>query len=442
MLMREKDTLPWMRLPKIEFTSDQTRIRRGDSVSLRWDAGEASEVRFWKSTFLGSGPLDWWRIFQQGEKVKAKGEIKLTQDKATAYYLVAKTLTGTRGTSIVVSVVEEEKPKLPATTWCPPGGTLPRMKDISHVAWLVQPRKIAPELSSELGQLMGSMLKTFSGPGPSPPTINFTLNPQVIFEDESTVESWNVSNASCVTVGNATIDTEDLKADPTQESGAAPDAYGYGFAGGIPCDAAQSGSLTIPANGLLSVGGHYQGHYTWYCDAKNALGQEAVASDWLDVLSLPQFAGSYAAHTTEIRNAIKDVDKTLRGGAIYNDTALDNNVDPFKKGQMSRTGLWATLLVALQNLKVVTFNCIDLALGDPNPCGQWGDYSNEIKLYWQPGYNPYLQFIIVHELIHKCGFNHGLNQFGYKDNEIETWACRIACTCYPDCGICGCCECG
>ena len=420
-----------LEIPEIEFWVEPVRIEPGMPVHVGWNAEWAEEVRLWKSPVLpfAAEPLDWVRILELGEPVDRAGEMELMPEETTAFYLVARSFAGMRARRFIVEVVTERFEQT-AELWRPAELYLGKMEDRSHVGWLqstVDLRRI-DSARFESWMRMGEM---WSGKS-SPPGISLTLMPQVIFVGESTLLSWNISNANCADKSVTQYFTS-LKAQAGAISGTVPAGGGFG-AGGMPVCALSkwmSGSENISG---MPFGPRNEWHHF---NAKNALGKSATTSRWIDVLSVPQFKGnSTPKRIAAIKKAIKTIDKKLRDGCIYNDTGLDKTVAAFKDGHIDRRAFWARLLAELQNLKLVTFNCKDVS--DKNwGAGHWADYTNEIILEWSPSHTPYLEYVILHELIHKCGFNGNLLKYYAKytkspnETGVENQAHKVTGACIP-----------
>jgi len=273
-MREERNVLPEIALPEIEFSADKTRIERGQSVALRWNVKEAKEATLWESTVLPSAPepLDWMRISQLGEKVKSADEMELTPEETTAYYLVAKTPLGMSGRRIVVEVVVEEKPIPEPEIWEPEERFLERIEERSHVAWIEGPARPAPSVIAELAWRLAEQWVLLDGPGPGlPPLITISINPQVIFEDESAVLSWTIANANCAT-GGVGMQQTFMVAWAADYSGTKMDGGGWGAGGMPPCALPMSGSWNIASK---PFGARHEWHSIW---ADNAMGKSAVAS--------------------------------------------------------------------------------------------------------------------------------------------------------------------
>jgi hypothetical protein len=176
--------------------------------------------------------------------------------------------------------------------------------------------------------------------------------------------------------------------------------------------------------------------------AGNIFGKTASASQWFDVLTIPQFQGAYAdsyagfmSRQAWVRDTIKDIDRKLRNGCILSNTALDNTVAAFKDGHLTRQHVWGNLLAALHNIELVTYKCESVYGKDQSvkqkPAGSWKSYTNEIVLRWKPDLNvgP-SEYLIMHELVHKCGFHDALLAH-YSHASIESQTDLVASACLP-----------
>jgi hypothetical protein len=274
---------------------------------------------------------------------------------------------------------------------------------------------------------------------PTPPQVGVSVTASVIFEDEKTSVSWTTSkDASCVTTGLGARASR-LVADASQLTGVKADGGLWGGGGSPACGAPGAGQRTIGISDVLSSPNYHGCVATWGVSAANAQGGQASQHVVIDILGLPTFSGACSpARQTAIKAAVKDVCARLRKGSLLNNGKLDATIDAFKTNYITRVQLWSRLMVALQNLNLVTFSCHDFATDKENYGGHWDEYGNEIKLGWSPGYQPYLEYVILHELIHKCGFNGAMKSAkNYSNADIEIQNHRICCSVYSDCGMCG-----
>lgn len=412
-------------LPKIEFSSATTQIKRGEATFLSWDVKGAKEAILWKSSLLPEAPepLNWPKISRLGEKVKLRDKAEIIPEDTTSYYLLAKGSLGLHGNRIVVEVMPDKKGELQTEIWRPQKQFLDRMEDRSHVGWIERPTKVLPSGASADFEVISKIAEKWHS-GSTSPGINLSASMGVIFEDEFSTLSWAISNANCAEMSE-TFSKTGMTVDQAKVSGTKITGGGWGAGGMPPCALLLNGSVKV--TGQAPFGSSYR---RWWVTAHNTAGLSATSWRWIDVLSVPNFKGSSTpTRISGIRNALRTVDTMLRKGCIYNDAALDTTVAAFKNGHLKRTELWARLLAELQNIKLTTFNCKDVADKDWGG-GHWGDYTNEIILDWSPSHTPYLEYVILHELVHKCGFNGDLLKF-YSTADIENQAHAVSGACFP-----------
>jgi len=261
-----------------------------------------------------------------------------------------------------------------------------------------------------------------------PPIIDISINPQVIFEDESAVLSWSIADASCAESRIYTF-LERLTEDTENISGTRIISGEWGEFEPLSCSLEMDG-VTSFTPGVL--GPH---HRTHSINARNLMGEEAVASADMDILSLPQVSACTGTRERAIKSAVKNVYVMLKGGCIASDGTLDATVDVFSRGLISRGQLWGYLLRELMNINVDTFVCQDVE-DEEWGGGHWTEYANNISLDWSPSWSPYLEYVILHELIHKCGLNNSLREhyLELSDSEfmrtIEEQAHTISGSCF------------
>jgi hypothetical protein len=417
-----KGIFPRIVLPEIEFLVEPTRVERGQSVVLRWHVKEAEEATLFISIILPKNPehINWLKIKELGEKVELNNSLELTVEETTAFYLVAQSQQGLSGAKAVVEVADKEPEREPII-WEPQEQFLDRMEDRSDIEWVEENVQPTPsEIAAQI-ELALRMTQLWFG-GTTPPIIKISVTFDVIFADEAVVFLWSVSNAQYVMTGMSSGQTF-LVPDPMKTSGNRLDGGGWG-SGSSPWGTTMSGSWKMEAKYWL-----LQGSMNYYVHARNAMGKVAGASVRVDVLSIPQFKGACTPkRKDDIRQALKTIAKKLRNGCIYNNAALDAQVAAFKDGRLNRQDFSYRLLLELQNIGIDTFNCKDVA-DNVWGGGHWADYTNEIVLDWSPKHTPYLEYVILHELTHKCGFNSDLLKY-YSKASIENQAHLISGACF------------
>ena len=426
MVQHEFEILPGIVILKIEFSLDKPRISQGERTILRWNAEGADEAVLWISAVspLTPEPLDWVRIGQMGERVDLAGEMEIAPDETTAYYLVVKTPRGLQGVKEVAEVAEAEEPKREPEQWQPQRAFLERMVDRPHIL-RVRPTP-EPRL---LGDLLSQQAHWYSAQEwfASPPAIWLSVSsggPQVIYADETFGCSYSVTNASCIHhwcgSDGPRIEVNTSKISGTElKGGFSTTAYGP------PCG-------MLPAGKLGIIGSAWKpSHVFLALTASNASGKSVSADVRVDVISVPKFKGAVTdKRRGDIRQAAKDIEGKLNSGCIINNAALDQSVSAFQKGHLKRSEFGYRLTAEILCMGNITFLCNDV--GDAQwGAGHWLEHTNEIVLEWSPKYIPYLEYVILHELVHKCGFNSELYKYGYNRAEIEDQARTLSGACYP-----------
>lgn len=396
--------------PKVHFSADRTRIQQDGTVELRWAVEDAADVAFWSDTLspFESEYVDWAMISMLGEKVEPIDELVVSPERTTAYYLVARSPAGIVGKRELVTIAEAGE-RSAALTWGPPDMSDPRMVDLPYMAatpvWKPA-EKIQEYLWWMTEQPEISAAFMF-------PTVHFTIAPDVVFTDESATATWSVTNALSVGTSHMVSSTLTV-ADTDERSGTRVNGGSHGGGGSPPSyEGVHSGQWTLDS-GMWGWG---PSHYAYGLFVTSPYGKSITASRDVDILGVPQFAGSATAERRrDIRDAIRLLTRRLRGGRILNDASLDNSVAAFRDHRLERRSFWGRLLTEIHNLNLVTFNCIQgVSAG-----GSWDEYKNEIKLIWSSTHAPRLDYVIAHELIHKCGFHGDLT--GYTAAEIEQQA--------------------
>lgn len=416
--------------PSLQFSSDKTVIEKGQSVTLQWSAPECEEVVFWKTALVPTAPelLDWWAIYRLGERTKASGTLEVSPEKSTAYFLVGRSPKGLVGQRIVIGTKSSPPGAEPLA--CSATGVMSGRMQRLPQEWVVQ--RVRPVRSFLVAQIETALRigELWESPADQP-YIQLSASSPVIFEDETAVLSWNISNANYADSGDYLTRTF-LLPDPYQPSGSKYD--GGDLSLGATCGGA------LPLNGSRTLDGPTEKAQCLRVNvtATNLLGKVASSAQWVDILSVPQFAGvASAARVSFVRATLKEIDQKLRSGCIINDTPLDSTVPAFKAGHLSRAEVWSRLVAELQNMGLTTFLLQDLkgtsqAIQDA-ASASWASYAkgNQITLCWKVDLNlmptPYA---IMHELVHKCGFHDALLQY-YDRFQIEEQTDTVASACYP-----------
>ncbi len=413
----QEQLLPEVVWPQIAFSIEPREIRSGEHVLLGWNVEDAEEVTLWASTdpLTSAEDVHWEEISELGESVALTDRMELPVEETTTFYVVARTGLGMAGAAIVVEVLEDVELVAPHY-W----------RINKRFSKASGERPATPTSSVMLSQVESAL--TAAGlwfASPAPPTASSSVNPHVFFENGSTTLAWNVTNASTVSFGTS-MTRSFLAADATKLSGTKSAGASWGSGGSPPLDISKTNSYS----GTATIKGLPQGpRHEWRGVSAYGLGASATAQEWTDVLSIPKFQGCSSSRQNNVRNAILDIDQNLRTGCIYYNTGLDKTVAAFKAGHLSRKGVWGDLVVHLQNIELVTFNCKDVT-DNKWAAGGWADYSNTIDLEWSPNHTPWLEYVILHELLHKIGFHSALKKY-YSIAEIENQVHTVEGACYP-----------
>lgn len=428
-----EETKPFARkpIPTFEFSVDSKRVKKGTPVTIRWNVEGAEKVTLWKSTLLPETlePLNWGRIQQLGEEATPSGTIQDSPGETIAYYLVVLSLWGMQGRRIVVQTEKDVAPAPEPTSWCHPSPASERMLEAPQVVQLTQPSLMLQRMF--IPEAIEVHLPPIPGPSPFPkpfpfprPFIDFTTSQRYLFPGQSATLSWNIAFAGCAAMAENGQYTR-LKADTSQVSGTAFDYGSFWGEDTIACSLPMSGQLEVTGpTHVWQYGSHY-----FVIHADNGWGGHSDRTIEIDMLPLPQFTGACTTQrVATIKGAILDIYGNLKAGCILNNATLDTTVDAFKNHDIDRRTFWGHLVTQLENLDLITFNCIEV--NDNNKTwGHWDDYTNVIDLYWSPSYRP-SNYAILHEFIHKCGFNGTLLMKGYTPAQIEQQAHLVTQACY------------
>ena len=345
-----------------------------------------------------------------------EGDAERSFDRTGTVFVVAWGESGWTGTYVRVDVGEKDQIAGEPTTWSPRREFFSLMQEGPSRTWRSAGHAARPDVEY-VGRLIAARMW-----GAPTAAATMSVTPSVIFTDQQSSLTWNVANATGATKGMSAHTTNLV---PGGISGTKYDGAKWG-AGGTPiCGAPMSGTFQISGQAY----GHCRQHHSVHACTLPAL-PSAAADAWLDILGLPQFKGNATAgRKADIRTALTTLDNVLRGGAIVNDTGLDSSVDAFKTGRVNRKYFWGRLMAELENLNLDAFVCTDVT--DANwGGGHWADYTNDIILDWSPSYAPYLEYVIAHELIHKCGFNSTLLQW-YSTSQVELMAHAVSASVFP-----------
>jgi hypothetical protein len=413
----------------ISLRAEPETIQRGEMSILTWSVERAEEVVLIEGVdFLDMllGESDPMELFHSSEHVDPFGERSVLLDGTKEFHIMARNESGLSSASIIIDVIEGEVVPVEPNFW--KDQPLERKEVESEVA------DVEPELEADIDveYLEYDAPDLWDAKGA---TAAAASSPKVIFENENAKHSWSVSNADTASLGSYTKSVT-LVPDLTQNSGTKRTGGSLG-AGATPIWSPSGGTDSGTATVYGKMGSYGARWHTNYVKAYNSAGN-ADASAWVDVLSIPSFKGTYAkpdyagasqTRKQAILTALKAIEKELRGGCIYNDGKLDATVVTFKSKSMKRKDVWMDIMLEMQNMRNITFEVKDVPASS-GAGGAWGDYNNTIYLYWTTSSQPRLEYVILHELIHKVGFNSKL--LGkYSVSQIETMAHAVTDSCFP-----------
>jgi hypothetical protein len=399
---------------QIRLVLEPEVLGRGETSRVTWEVSGAEEVRIWHTdTRAGTPePLNWFGVFEAGEPVPPSGERELVIDEDTAVFVVVRAGARIQGERAVAEVDHEKRRPVDEPGCDPTPGMHEKME--------MQPHRFASGMDRLRALPDGWDWLAFEGlwsAPPAPPSITMTAPSPVIFTDESSTVTWNVTDTNCVTTGETMTITR-LVADPTDPSGSKYDGGAWGSGWTVSCGGGNPGSRTVQ-------GSRGQRHTVLHVHASNAVGKSGAKSQWVDTLAIPKFDGNATpARKAWIRATLKKIDAKLREGRVVSDGYLDTTVKAFKKGCLTRQGVWARLLAELQNLDLVTIKCEDTQ-DKSKPTASWQTYSGLIYLRWRQGIGP-SEYALCHELVHKVGFHQGLYGCGHSKDDIECGVDHVA----------------
>ena len=169
--------------------------------------------------------------------------------------------------------------------------------------------------------------------------------------------------------------------------------------------------------------------WAWTVLAEDHRGRSAVESVRAWFIPRPRLQGCSPGRCAEVEEAVLELCRLLHRGCIAAASTLDSSVAAFRDGRLSRLGILESVKRQLWNLDLITFKCADVR--DPDWRGsKWEEFTNIIELQWSPSHRPYLPYLILHELLHKVGFNGDLSAF-YSDAQIENQVHQVARACFP-----------
>lgn len=396
----------------IRLGAEPSMPARGETCRIAWDVSESDEVRLWYTDMRPTEPdLDWFGVFEAAEPVAVRGERELSVESDTTVFIVARAGSEIRGERLLIET-EKTVERLGDKPGCDPS------------EMIVQKMVSAPHMSDRSELMMRRMVPweafewfdLWDAP-PAPPAITINAPNPVIFTDESTTVTWKVADTNCVSTGES-IHITGLVPDPTNPSGSKYDGGGWGSGWSIGCGGGNPGSRTLQ-------GAQGKRHALIHVHASNAAGKSGAKSQWADVLGIPKFEGNAtASRQAWVRATLKKIDTELRKGRVLSDGYLDSTVKAFKKGCLTRKGIWSRMLAELQNLDITLIKCEDTQ-DKTKAAATFETYTGRIFLRWKPTTMP-SEYALCHELAHKAGFHSGLYACGLSAADIECGADHVA----------------
>lgn len=401
---KDFDLLSQHLLPRIELgvKPESARIRLGEEAVLRWSAETAQQLYLIEGPpgiprMTGPTVVRWDELEQVGRRIDLKGTLKVRPKSTTAYVFAARGKKGRYRASIIIDVVAKEVELPAAHTWSSPDDPF-------------DPDELPPDFYDRDRELWEAIRCALVGP-----RIKFTADPNCLYKDQETTLEWN---ASCSTYAELYGDTfvQILETDLTQRSGTRL----TGFEGG--------GFIEpfLPRRAERRYSGEFFGskpgcQKRWAIFAGDDRGRHANAEVMAGFLPHPIFDGCSDPRQGEIETALVDIYCCLLlEECLVQNRELDHRIDAFRRGHLNRVRVWMDLIAQLENLQLFTFQCRNTTDADWEG-GRWAEYTNEMELQWSPSHRPNLFYVILHELIHKVGFNGDLLAH-YTEAEIEDQA--------------------
>jgi hypothetical protein len=347
--------------------------------------------------------------------------MRLKLDKATAFYVAARSRKGWSVKRLIVELEQRErKSKTEAELWDrnPPERIAKQMTDKKTP--IIATHIETHQIEEALRRIRPPGMKPLSGG--LPPLIIMSVDHDVIFQDESAKTSWNVTGAD---VSYTDLEGTSRFLIPDNSGNACAVKYGgleIGGGSSPPIQGDFTGSHIINSSFFPTTQ-----HWVRSVRSTNSVG---YVRDYrfIDRLDVPKFTGDVATSSriNMVRDALRQCFKLLRSGRIYNDTFLDNVIPAFKNKHLDRISFYYLLYDLITNISIVTFHCQDLPDSEFGKTYSWANaknWSNTIWLSWffpskgGPGAKG-----IFHELVHKCGFNYNMQLGmggGYNMPQVE-----------------------
>lgn len=386
---------------RLKWTPANAQIIQGKPVTIEWNAENVESLHLIEQPEAnGSGfpAVPWNRLEEAGKKIPLKGKITLKPAGSTVYVFAGSGKGIKCHSTLFVSVQKDPVPKTEPVTWSARGSDLD-----------------PPIMVEQLYDPILCMNKR--------PAIRLGISHPYVFIDQSTVLSWKIL---CATSAEEWVSGfhETLTEDLVRRSGTRLLLIEM-FEGWIPPMAmAMRGeeAKTAPFGTAWQM--------EWEFNAENSsprYRQSAVIS--ASFIPRPDYEGFDDIRRGEVEKTLLSVYEGLSLGWIRDNAALDGTVRAFREHRLSRTAVWSELIRQLDNLNLITFVCRDVTDGEWNGGGRFIERTNTIELLWSPGHAPSLPYVILHELLHKSGFNGDLLGM-YPVELIEEMTRIVATSCF------------
>lgn len=401
----------------IDVVPVSRRIKPGERIKLSWKVANAERAYLLQQPgcpFEITGVVvEWAELEQSGKAVNLHGEIKLVPKFSTTFIIAAVGQAGRWAKSITVRVDSKKALRtIKAKTW-------------NHFDEPPGPEEFI-NLYERDRDLRRAVVCAIRGP-----QVELSIDRCCLYTDEPAHIEWHVTCANCVD-GWTHIHGARLEEDRTSRSGTQVE---YFFEGeGLTridtitrCLLPRRGDIDV--NHVVAFGTEPGSEWTWTVLAEDHRGRSEVGSVTAWFLPHPRIEGCSPARRVEIEEALLKLCGLLQHGCIAGASGLDRSVAAFRDGHLARSRVASELTRQLWNLDIITFKCADVSDADWRG-SQWEEFTNVIELQWSPSHRPYLPYVILHELLHKVGFNGDLSPF-YRDVQIEHQANQVARACFP-----------
>lgn len=409
-----KRVLDFSEWPTIEIELEplSRKVLPGKRIKLSWKVENAESIYLIKkvgSPFEISGlAVAWNELEAMGKAVDSEGEVLLDINSTTTFIIAAVGRAGRWAKSTTLLVDQKEKDAaVQPKTWF-------RFDDLPDPEDFLR-------LDMRDRDLHRAILCAVRGP-----EVELSVDGCCFFTDQTAHLEWSVTCANCADMW-VQMNGASLEEDLTVRSGT---VVGYYFEGGGETPGC---SLTMRGDGdadhSIVLGTEPGSMWSWTILAEDHRGRTDIETIAVWFLPRPIIEGCSPGRRAEIEAAILELCCLLHRGCIETATRLDRSVTAFRDGHLSRTRIALDLMHQITNLHLITFKCNDVDDVDWRG-GVWDEYSNHIELQWSPSHRPYLAYIILHELLHKVGFNGDLSRF-YTDAQIEHQVNQVARVCFP-----------